>query len=164
MACAALQLGRGTGLPCFISGETLALVGRPDLCAGGGMLEVSTVLCFEQLVIENERTRDTRIAAASQDTSSESLAVDVVRQVGPGGHFLAQRHTLESMKEFPVSRFAGPRGRITGKGGSRETSAHERARSEARRRIDTHRVAPLPAALEATLFAIANARAHAEVA
>jgi trimethylamine--corrinoid protein Co-methyltransferase len=32
-------------------------------------------------------------------TDEEQLALDVVRDVGPGGHFLAHRHTRRHMKE-----------------------------------------------------------------
>ena len=32
------------------------------------------------------------------ETSSETLAVDVIRNVGPGGHFLAQKHTRKHMR------------------------------------------------------------------
>jgi trimethylamine--corrinoid protein Co-methyltransferase len=91
MSCAALQLGRSTGLPCFGSGYLMSRVSTPDLCGGGGMLETSTVLSFEQLVLDAEDMRDARIGAVLQDTSPDALAVDVVREVGPGGHCLAQR-------------------------------------------------------------------------
>jgi trimethylamine--corrinoid protein Co-methyltransferase len=32
-------------------------------------------------------------------TDEEQLALDVIRDVGPGGHFLAHRHTRRHMKE-----------------------------------------------------------------
>jgi trimethylamine--corrinoid protein Co-methyltransferase len=105
--CASLQLGRRTALPCFGTDYLLSLVSAPDLCTGGGMLETSTVLSLEQLVLDAERTRDVRISVAPQDTGPDALAVDVVRKVGPGGHFLGQRHTTTHMKSFPISKFAG---------------------------------------------------------
>jgi trimethylamine--corrinoid protein Co-methyltransferase len=168
MSCAALQLGRSTGLPCFGSGYLMSRVSTPDLCGGGGMLETSTVLSFEQLVLDAEDMRDARIGAVLQDTSPDALAVDVVREVGPGGHFLAQRHTLTHMKDFPITRFAASSNEIGGKAGSGEESPHERARSEARREarriIDTHRVEPLPDELEAALLKIAEGETQAAVA
>ena len=165
MYCASLQLGRSTGLPCFGSGHLLSLVSVPDLSSGGGMLEASTVLSFEQLVLDAENVRDARISVAPQDTGPDALALDVVRKVGPGGHFLAQRHTATHMKNFPISRFAGSSDEIAGSG---EESPHQRARSEARsearRIIETHRVEPLPEELEAALLKIAEAEPRAAVA
>jgi len=168
MNCASLQLGRSTGLPCFGSEYLLSLLSVPDLCAGGGMLETSTVLSFEQLVLDAERVRDLRISVAAQDTGPDALAVDVVRKVGPGGHFLAQRHTAAHMKNFPISKYAGSSDAIRGDAGSGEESPHERvrseARSEARRIIETHRVEPLPEDLEAALRKVAEGEPRAAVA
>jgi trimethylamine--corrinoid protein Co-methyltransferase len=162
---ASLQLGRSTKLPCFGSSYISSHISTPDLCGWGGMLETSTVLSFEQLVLDAETARDARIAAAPQDTGPEALAVDILREVGPGGHFLAQRHTLTHMKGFPISRFAGLSDRIADKAGGDEACPHERARrearSEARHIIETHRVEPLPKELEATLLKIAEGRPRA---
>jgi trimethylamine--corrinoid protein Co-methyltransferase len=33
------------------------------------------------------------------EISPETLAIDVIRAVGPGGHFLAQKHTRQHMRE-----------------------------------------------------------------
>jgi trimethylamine--corrinoid protein Co-methyltransferase len=168
MSCASLQLGRSTGLPCFGSGYVLSLVSGPDLATGGGMLETSTVLSFEQLVIDAEVARDARIGAALQDTGPDALAVDVVRKVGPGGHFLGQRHTVTHMKDFPITRFAGSSDAVDGNAGSDEDSPYQRARGEARdearRIIETHRVEPLGEELEAALLKIAAGEPRAAVA
>jgi len=161
MSCAALQLGRRTGMRCFSSGYLLSLVSTPDLHTGGGMLETSTVLSFEQLVLDAEFERDLRIGAAPQDTGLDALALDVVRKVGPGGHFLGQRHTVAQLKNFPITKFAGSSDAIGEKGGSGEAAARERARSEARQILETHRVEPLAEDLEATLRKLAEGEQRA---
>ncbi len=161
MSCAALQLGRKTGLRCFGSGYSLSLVSTPDLHTGGGMLETSTVLSFEQLVLDAEIERDLRIGATPQDTSPDALAVDVVRKVGPGGHFLGQRHTVAQLGDYPISKFAGSSYAIGANGGSGEASARERARSEARHILETHRVEPLAEELLATLRKLADGEQRA---
>jgi len=164
MTCASLQLGRRTGLPCFGGSEGPALVAGPDLCVGGGLVDVSTVLSFEQLVIDNEIMRNARTAAAAQDTGPDSLAVEVVRAVGPGGHFLAQRHTLEHMREFPVASFATSLAESVYNGRGDGKSVRQQARSEARRLIETHEVEALPAELESALLEIAEGKARTAVA
>jgi trimethylamine--corrinoid protein Co-methyltransferase len=166
--CASLQLGRSTGLPCFGSNYLFSLVSVPDLSSGGGMLETSTVLSFEQLVIDAEHLRAARISVVAQDTGPEALAVDVVRKVGPGGHFLGQRHTASHMKEYPITKFSGAAYEVHDKTHSGEMSPTERtrrdARREARRILETHRVEPLPKELEATLMKIATTQTRAMVA
>jgi trimethylamine--corrinoid protein Co-methyltransferase len=128
------------------------------------MLETSTVLSFEQLVLDGERVRDVRISIAPQDTGPDALAVDVVRKVGPGGHFLGQRHTVAHMKGFPISKYTGSSDAVDEKTGNEEGSPRQLARSEARRILETHRVEPLPEELEAALLKIAEAGAQAAVA
>lgn len=141
-SAAAAELGRSLGIPCFSSGGVLPMMVGPDLVSGGGLIETSTVLSDEQMVVDAEAVRDTRIAARAPDLGPESLAADVVREVGPGGHFLAQRHTLRHMKEYVVTKYSG--------------AGRERARAEARRLTQHHAVAPLPAAVEAALLEIAG--------
>ena len=128
----------------------------PDLCAFGGLLETSTLLCFEQLLIHHEIMGNWKIQVLAQDTSPESLAVEVLREVGPGGHFLAQRHTAQHMREFGSYRFAVSDAETIDAPAQREAPARQRARDEARRRIQSHDVEPLPEALESALLEIAQ--------
>jgi trimethylamine--corrinoid protein Co-methyltransferase len=141
-AAAAAELGRSLKVPCFSSGGLLAMLAKPDLLSGGGLIETSTILSYEQMLIDHEALRDCRLATAAQEVSAETLAEDVIRAVGPGGHFLAQKHSVRHMKEFVVPKFAGDR---------------ERARQEARRLIESHAVEPLPSAVDAALEQIASA-------
>ena len=157
--CAATELSRSTGLPCLTNPSMLNLAHVPDLCAGGGLLETSTVLSFEQLLIDDEIMGNRKIQLLAQDTGPESLAVDVLREVGPGGHFLAQRHTAQHMRDFASSRFGVSTGGIIDGPERRAAPARERARDEARRRIQSHEVEPLPEALEAALLEIVQSGA-----
>jgi trimethylamine--corrinoid protein Co-methyltransferase len=145
-AAAAAELGRSLRIPCFSSGGLLAMMAKPDLLSGGGLIETSTILAYDQMVMDHEALRDCRLAAGMQEVTVETLAEDVIREVGPGGHFLAQKHTARHMKEFVVAKFASDR---------------ERARKEARRLIEDHAVEPLPPAVDAALERIATATSSA---
>jgi trimethylamine---corrinoid protein Co-methyltransferase len=144
-AAAAAQLGRSLGIPCFSSAGPLAMLAGPDLTSGGGLLETSTLLSYEQMVIDSEAMRDARLAAAAPGLDPEALAVDVIREVGPGGHFMSRKHTVRHIREFVVARFSG--------------ADREAARREARRLIEGHEVPPLPPAADAALARIASAPA-----
>jgi len=145
-AAAAAELGHSLRIPCFSSGGLLAMLARPDLLSGGGLIDTSTILSYEQMVIDHEALRDCRMAAAAQEVNSDTLAEDVIRAVGPGGHFLAQRHTVRHMKEFVVAKFARDQ---------------DGARKEARRLIESHAVEALPPAADAALEQIVSATASA---
>ena len=45
-------MGQSLRLPTLTSGELASMLGRTDLLCFGGLLEVSTLLSFEQLVID----------------------------------------------------------------------------------------------------------------
>jgi trimethylamine--corrinoid protein Co-methyltransferase len=44
-----------------------------------------------------------RLNAAGLDTSREALALDVIKAVGPRGHFLGQKHTRTHMRQRQFS-------------------------------------------------------------
>jgi trimethylamine--corrinoid protein Co-methyltransferase len=151
-AAAAAELGRSLGPPCFTSAEIPALAVGPDLCSGGGLLETSTLLAYEQLVIGDEALRGLRDAAAGEEVDDESLALDVIRRVGPGGHFLAQQHTRRHVRRFRVPTFVEVGAdAVPPSGGEEPGAASARARLEARRILERHAVEPLPAPVAARL-------------
>ncbi|MEE9219554.1 MAG: trimethylamine methyltransferase family protein [Acidobacteriota bacterium] len=156
-SAAATELGRHAGLPCFASGNQMALLSGADLVSYGGMLETSTVLSLQQLVIDNEILQDWRLRMRAQEVSPETLALEVIRTVGPGGHFLAQKHTVRHMKEFFIPRFTGEEGTLASMTAPGESgSAGERAGREARRILDSHQIEPLPPAVERELAHLAD--------
>jgi trimethylamine--corrinoid protein Co-methyltransferase len=68
-----------------------------------GLLEGSTVLYPEALLLDSESYHHVRADVAGVDTSRDALALDVIRAVGPRGHFLAQKHTREHMRRWQLS-------------------------------------------------------------
>jgi len=52
----------------------------------------------EMLVICNEIARMLRYLLRGIEISDESLALEVIREVGPGGNFLSQTHTVQNFK------------------------------------------------------------------
>ena len=182
VAAAATQLGRDMKLPCFASGEESALIARSDLVCFGGLLEVSTLLSFAQMVIDDEILRDMALAAASPEVNAESLALSVIRDVGPGGHYLTQPHTARHIREFVTHRFSAPdrpiepaaaqatgaavAGGATAAGAGKADGARaakptpdEEALREARRLIGSHSVPALPREVDRALEEIIAGRA-----
>jgi trimethylamine--corrinoid protein Co-methyltransferase len=83
--------------------------------SGMGLLAGCTVLYPEELVLDTDIYHQIRINAAGLDTSREELALDIIKEVGPRGHFLSQRHTRTNMRKrqfSDITRQLGPEGSI----------------------------------------------------
>jgi len=62
---------------------------------GPGMLGFENCQSFEKLVIDNEICGMALRLARDVSVNEETLAFDLIKKVGPGGHFLSQKHTLK---------------------------------------------------------------------
>jgi trimethylamine--corrinoid protein Co-methyltransferase len=71
--------------------------------SGLGLLESCTLLYPEQLILDSDIYQRVRLEAAGLDTSSEALALDIIKAVGPRGQFLRQRHTRENLRRRTFS-------------------------------------------------------------
>jgi trimethylamine--corrinoid protein Co-methyltransferase len=71
--------------------------------SGMGLLRDSTLLVPEALVLDAELYHSVRADLAELNTSSDYLALDVIDAVGPGGHFLRERHTREYFRKLDFS-------------------------------------------------------------
>jgi trimethylamine--corrinoid protein Co-methyltransferase len=70
-----------------------------EFVTGIGLSETYTLLYPEQIILDADIYHRARYYMMSMDVSDETLALDTVRAVGPGGHFLAQKHTRTHMRE-----------------------------------------------------------------
>jgi len=64
-----------------------------------GHLENAVTFSPVQLVIDNEIAAGTRAMLRGIEVNDETLAVDVVREVGPGGNFLGAEHTARHFRD-----------------------------------------------------------------
>ena len=69
-----------------------------ELVTGMGLDRTYTLLYPEGIFLDNELYQRARYALMAADVSDETLALDVIAAVGPGGHFLAEEHTRTHMK------------------------------------------------------------------
>jgi trimethylamine--corrinoid protein Co-methyltransferase len=77
----------------------------PDLLSGAGGIYNSTAFSPAQLVLDCEVFDCTIRWAEGYPFDDEHLGIDVVDRVGPGGHYLGQRHTRRHVGEFWRARF-----------------------------------------------------------
>jgi trimethylamine--corrinoid protein Co-methyltransferase len=71
--------------------------------SGMGLLEGCTLLYPEAVILDTDIYHRVRVSLAGLDTSPEALALEVIREVGPRGHFLRQRHTRTHLRRRQFS-------------------------------------------------------------
>jgi trimethylamine--corrinoid protein Co-methyltransferase len=128
-----------------------------DTGSGMGLLAGCTVLYPEALVLDTDIYHQIRINAAGLDTSREALALDVIMEVGPRGHFLGHRHTRRSLRQrqfSDITRQPAP------EGGVRDPL--EVAREKTDWILANHQPAPLDEAQAAELKRILDAAERAQ--
>ncbi|MCD6515169.1 MAG: trimethylamine methyltransferase family protein [Candidatus Odinarchaeota archaeon] len=89
-----MQAGYEKALTCL-----MAAMGGINMIFYPGTMELALTISLESLVIDNEIIGMIYHAMKGIEVNEETLALDIIRNVGPGGHFLAQRHTLEHVKK-----------------------------------------------------------------
>ncbi len=77
----------------------LAVQEGADLLNGFGLLEASTVLSFEQLMLDYDIVTELLYISKGIEVNEETLARDLISKVGIGGTFLTSRHTLTHLKD-----------------------------------------------------------------
>jgi trimethylamine---corrinoid protein Co-methyltransferase len=61
---------------------------------GAGWLEGGLVASFEKMVLDAELLQEMAEVLQPLEVSEDTLALDAIREVGPGGHFFGAAHTL----------------------------------------------------------------------
>jgi trimethylamine--corrinoid protein Co-methyltransferase len=131
---------------------TLCALAGAETGSGMGLLEGCTLFTPEQLVLDADLHERVRCALAAFDTSREALALDVIRDVGPRGHFLAERHTRDELRR---RRFSPLTGHVTEVG--TPVDPVDAARAEAAQILAEHHPEPLDEAVARELARIVAA-------
>jgi trimethylamine--corrinoid protein Co-methyltransferase len=143
------QLGRDSVYTALM----VALAGA-DLAEGLGMVDASTLLVPEQIIFDDEIYHTHRILVEGVDVGADSLALDVIADVGPRGHSLAQKHTRQRVRDIWIPGLTHPR---PPKEGEPLPDVRKRARAKLDRILAEHQPEPLEEAVQAELLAILDA-------
>ena len=114
-----------------------------NLIYGPGMLESGITFDFAQLVLDNEFARMIKQTVKGFAVNDESLAVDVIRSVGPSKDFLALEHTLKHMRSHSTPELIDRNGMETWQA-SGATDSYQRALEKTRDILQNHQPEPLP--------------------
>jgi trimethylamine--corrinoid protein Co-methyltransferase len=128
----------------------VALAGANFIHHAAGMLEDMSTIAYEQFVIDNEVLGMAMHAVRGIQINDETLALDAIDRVGPGGHYLMDEHTLRHMRTehyFPSAVFDRQGREMWEQAGA--TDAWTRAKEIARRILAEHQAEPLASEVDA---------------
>jgi trimethylamine--corrinoid protein Co-methyltransferase len=131
----------------FVTG----FAGRPAVLCGAGGMELGIAASFEQLVISNEIYAVLRRILDGFVIDDDTLGKDVIAQVGIGGNYLGEQHTIDHLRSERLnSALLRPKTRAKWlEEGSK--SLVDLAREKARSILAEHKPAPMDAAILASL-------------
>jgi trimethylamine--corrinoid protein Co-methyltransferase len=121
-----------------------------------GYLDYGMSGSLELIVLTDEFLAMNRKLVAGVEVTPETLAVDVVRDVGPGGDFLSHRHTARNVRKAQwrptiINRQGYVRWQEEG-----GLDLAEKARRKALKLLETHEPAPLDDAVAARIDALVD--------
>jgi trimethylamine--corrinoid protein Co-methyltransferase len=138
----------------------IAALSGANLIHDVGYLESGLLGSFDMLVMSNEVIGMAKRLLAGVRVTPETLAVDVIEHVGPGGHYLAQEHTRAHFRdEIWMPDLIDRQMRRAWQARGRQTMA-DRVRARVLDILQHHETLPIPDDVEARLQAIV-ARAEA---
>ena len=109
------------------------------------MLEMGMTFSFGQLVIDDEIAAMVKRVVCGVDLDDERMGVDLIKEIGIGGHFLDQRHVMDHLANEQIQATIIDR-RVREDwqaGGAR--SLQWTANQKAIEILENHTIDPLPA-------------------
>jgi len=97
------QLGRDSVYTSLFT----PLIGA-DMVEGLGLLRAATLLIPEQIIYDDEIYHTHRVLTKGIGTNPDDLALDIIKAVGPGGHFMGQKHTRRRIREIWLPELTHP--------------------------------------------------------
>ncbi len=115
-----------------------------------GFMDAGMQGSLQLMAIDNDLIGFIRAATASVEVSEETLALDVVEELGPGGDYLAHEHTYEHFREPYYSALADKR-QYDDWADHGSTTMEERAAKQVKRILASHEAEPLPEDVQTAL-------------
>jgi len=103
------------------------------------MFQVLTACSLEQLVMGNEVVGMTKRFVKGISVTRETIARQIMEDVGPGGHFLVQQHTMDHFKEELWTNNLMNRQNIDSWKAAGQPTMEDRVKEEVRKITETHK-------------------------
>jgi len=134
------QAGVDNSLSTFMASVVMS-----DMLLGVGLLDGSRIWSYEQMLMDCEIFSIVHQMMQGIPINDETLALDAIRSVGPGGHFLIEDHTRDHMRDLWLPSLMDRRPFEEWE--DKRDGPRDRARGRAREILSTHRPQPLDSRL-----------------
>ena len=138
------QAGLENGLSSFMASLTMA-----DMLLGVGFLHGSRVWSYAEMMMDAEIFSMVHKMMKGIPVDEETLALDAIAAVGPGGNFLSQKHTRRHMRDIFLPQFMDRRPYAEWE--DNKDNASDWALAKARKVLSEHRPGPLDEKLASEL-------------
>ena len=119
----------------------MASVVMSDMLLGCGFLHGSRIWSYAEMMMDCEIFSIIEKMMHGIEVNAETLALDAVAAVGPGGHYLAQKHTRNHMREIFMPQFLDRRPYTQWE--DKKDDARDWAVNKARKILKEHQPDPL---------------------
>ena len=110
---------------------------------GLGLLEGGLTWDYATMVMQNEMARQLMHCVKGITVSDEEMALEVIKQVGPGGEFISHEHTFRNFRKLSAPKLIDRNNRESWKaGGSKDIV--QKSYENAREILETFKPEPLP--------------------
>jgi trimethylamine--corrinoid protein Co-methyltransferase len=130
------QAGIENSLSTFMASAVMS-----DMLLGVGLLNGSLIWSFEQMIMDCEIFDIVCKMMEGIVVNEDTLALDAIRDIGPGGTFLTHKHTKEHLRDLWLSTLMDRRPYQVWK--EKKDRARDWAREKAKHILKTHEPEPL---------------------
>ncbi len=133
----------------------MASIVMSDMLLGVGFLHGSRIWSFAEMMMDCEIFSIIRKTMQGIVVDDETLALDTIAAVGPGGNFLSQKHTLKHMRDLFLPQFMDRR--PFNEWEAKQDDARDWALAKARTTLETHQPDPLDEKISTEMAKIISA-------
>lgn len=134
----AAEIGWKSGSDCGFGAVQIPVIAG-EICGYMGMMGSSMILYPEKVILDHEICLNAFDVFQGFEFNTDDIAFDEIREVGPRGHFLKQKHTRKHLRDFRFSPFLLKRD-----DGGRLRDPRDVAFEEFQRINESHKPAALP--------------------
>ncbi len=141
----------------FTLSATLSALSGGNIIFGSGVLEQGLTMDYAKLIMDAEMIRMIQIALGGVVINDETLAMDVIHEVGPGGAYIAHEHSLRNMRSQSRVNLFDRRSRGDWMEATQGKCIRDRAYEKAIEILENHEPYPLPGNAAETMKEIVDA-------
>jgi trimethylamine--corrinoid protein Co-methyltransferase len=141
----------------FSLSATLSALAGANIIFGSGVLELGMTMDYAKLVMDAEMLGMIQIACSGIIVNDETLSMDVIHEVGPGGAYITHEHSLRSMRSQSRAKLFDRRSRVDWMEMTQGKNIQERAYERAIDILENHKPFPLPDGASETMQEIVDA-------